>query len=458
MATLDLEWEQFLNQPDNGGETSAMALLPPLAKAPSTKAPSTKEPSTKAPSTKAPSTKAPSTKAPSTKAPSTQNTSSLDVDEEDASDVDDVDECFHNHTDEDDCMVSALTLTEETCPKCTPIYVSTKTKISYLSRPIDIHSVFWEIPVLKYAVPKEGTIKKQMKFSTTDPLELAAIQARLKKEVACVNEFVIEHIENPEGRIKFKDQRKISIGLCKKDIVSYRIKQKRAFFNCFVVILRVMDEDDEHGNFKEMHVKVFNTGKLEIPGVKTDAMLHKVQTLLVQILKPIVGDDLDFQRDQCETVLINSNFKCGYYINRDALYHLLKYKYRINCNYDACSYPGIQCKFFYVQGMQLGEQTGQQPVHFMGDETNKHKKARNDTKPHYEISFMIFRTGSVLIVGKCNEDVLHEIYDFIRTMLETEYMTIGKCLVSIDASLEKKRVPKVRRKVLVFSEGMNVMP
>ena len=450
MATLDLEWEQFLNQPDNGGETSAMALLPPLAKAPSTKAPSTKEPSTKAPSTKAPSTKAPSTKALSTKAPSTQNTSSLDVDEEDASDVDDVDECFHNHTDADDCVVSALTLTEETCPKCTPIYVSTKTKISYLSRPIDIHSVFWEIPVLKYAVPKEGTIKKQMKFSTTDPLELAAIQARLKKEVACVNEFVIEHIENPEGRIKFKDQRKISIGLCKKDIVSYRIKQKRAFFNCFVVILRIMDDDDAHGNFKEMHVKVFNTGKLEIPGVKTDTMLHKVQTLLVQILKPIVGDDLDFQRDQCETVLINSNFKCGYYINRDALYHLLKYKYRINCNYDACSYPGIQCKFFYVQGSD--EQTGQQPVHFMGDETNKHKKARNDTKPHYEISFMIFRTGSVLIVGKCNEDVLHEIYDFIKTMLETEYMTIGKCLVSNDP-LEKKRVPKVRRKVLIFSDG-----
>jgi len=373
-----------------------------------------------------------------------------------------------DETDEDDFVSaeigadpngSELELTETTLPKCTPIYVSTKTKISYLTRPIDIHAVFWDIPVLKYATPKEGTIKKQMKFSTIDPDELAAIRSRLTHEVACVNEFVIEHIENPEGRIKFKDQRKISIGLCKKDIVSYRIKQKRAFFNCFVVILRIIDEDDEQRNFKEMHVKVFNTGKLEIPGVKTDAMLHKVQTLLVHILKPIVGDDLDYQRDQCETVLINSNFKCGYYINRDALYKLLKYKYRINCNYDACSYPGIQCKFFYVQGMHLGEQTGQQPMHSADDAatmTNKHKKARNDTKAHYEISFMIFRTGSVLIVGKCNEDVLHEIYEFIRTMLETEYMTIGKCLVSTDASLEKKRVPKIRRKVLVFNEGVSV--
>ena len=374
----------------------------------------------------------------------------------DLSDPDDNDsEHNENEVDEGDVETDvekndALKLTEETRPKCTSLYVSTKTKISYLSRPIDIHDVFWKIPVLKYAVPKEGAIKKQMKFSTTDPTELVAIHDRLKHEVACVNELVIEHIENPDGRIKFKDQRKISVGLCRKDIVSYRIKQKRAFFNCFVIILRIVDEDDEHGNFKEMHVKVFNTGKLEIPGIKTDSMMARVQTLLVQILRPIVGEDLDFQRGNSETVLINSNFKCGYYINRDALYKLLKYKYRINCNYDACSYPGIQCKFFYVKGS--GEQSGQQPVHFVaGEETNRHKKACNDTKAHYEISFMIFRTGSVLIVGKCNEDVLHEIYEFIRTMLETEYMTIGKCLVPTKCALEKKRIPKVRRKVIVFN-------
>jgi TATA-box binding protein (TBP) (component of TFIID and TFIIIB) len=437
MAQLDLEWEQFLNQTDKS-DFVLESIKSVAADVPSVP------------------TKTSIRKTRKVDVAKTGKKPKCDFEDDDNTDGED-DDSSHDDTDpthaELDGTLTGNVLTEETKPKCTPIYVSTKTKISYLSKPVDIHSVFWQIPVLKYAIPKEGAIKKQMKFSTTDPIELAEIQTRLKQEVACVNEFVIEHIENPEGRIKFKDQRKVSIGLCKKDIVSYRIKQKRAFFNCFVVILRVIDDDDETKSFKEMHVKVFNTGKLEIPGVKTDAMLHKVQTLLVQILKPILGEDLDFQRDHCETVLINSNFKCGYYINRDALYHLLKYKYRINCNYDACSYPGIQCKFFYVQGMKLGEQTGQQPLHFTGDETNKHKKARNDTKPHYEISFMIFRTGSVLIVGKCNEDVLHEIYDFIRTMLETEYMTIGKCLVSNDASLEKKRVPKVRRKTLIFNES-----
>ena len=438
---LDLEWQQFLNNSD-----SSVTPCEATAKATATARAAVK---------------------PKVKPKVKPNMRHLDEDEEGdeegdgAMDVTDDDTPDQIDTDADNTANNTLTLTEDTRPKCTPIYVSTKTKISYLTCPIDIHAVFWNIPVLKYAVPMEGAIKKQMKFSTSDPNELAEIQAKLKQEVACVSEFVIEHIENPEGRIKFKDQRKISIGLCKKDIVSYRIKQKRAFFNCFVVILRIVDEDDEHRNFKEMHVKVFNTGKLEIPGLKTDAMLHKVQTLLVRILRPAVGDGLDFQRNQCETVLINSNFKCGYYINRDALYHLLKYKYRINCNYDACSYPGIQCKFFYVQGLHAGEQNGQQPAHSMDDATtmtNKHKKSCNDTKAHYEISFMIFRTGSVLIVGKCNEDVLHEIYEFIRTMLETEYMKIGKCLVSTDTSLDKKRVPKIRRKVLIFNEGGHASP
>jgi hypothetical protein len=37
---------------------------------------------------------------------------------------------------------------------------------------------------------------------------------------------------------------------------------------------------------------------------------------------------------------------------------------------------------------------------------------------------MIFRTGSILIVGKCNEDILTTIYRFICNILESEYSSI----------------------------------
>ena len=300
----------------------------------------------------------------------------------------------------------------------TPIYISTKTKIAYLNQPVNIYDIFWKIPVQHYYQRTKGVIKKQIKFQTTDPAVVASIKEKLQQQPRCYDEFIIEHIDNPTGRIPYKDQRKVSVGLCKKDLSGGNHKKKRAFFNCFVVILRInagIAPPDERAPeddilYKEMHVKVFNTGKLEIPGVQEDTTLIQVLQLLVSVLRPFLGDGLDYIHNRCETALINSNFNCGFYIDRDNLFHLLKYKYRMNCNYDSCSYPGIQSKFYYIPEKSSHEQNGQQPVSM--------------SMPYYEVSFMIFRTGSILIVGKCNEDILTTIYRFICNILESEYSSI----------------------------------
>jgi hypothetical protein len=346
---------------------------------------------------------------------------------------DDIDECGINLHDIVNAPLNMEVNDETRQPVCSNIYISTKTKISYLNQPIDIKKVFWSIPVSEYSTPCECIIKKQIKVSTTDPKELEEIRELLKHE-KYYQEQEIEHIDNPEGRIKFKVQLKINVGLCKKDILNYRCKLKRAFFNCFVLIVRIRDQSGE--GFKEMHIKVFNTGKLEIPGIQTDESLIQVLKLLITILKPIVGSDIDFIPDKCETVLINSNFNCGYFINRDKLYNILKYKYRINSNYDACSYPGIQSKFYYIPGLE--HQTGQHPP-------------ANEIHKASEISFMIFRTGSVLIVGRCGENVLHCIYDFLKKLLEEEYPEIGNHLNIIQP---KKQNVKLRRKVINVVENI----
>jgi hypothetical protein len=303
--------------------------------------------------------------------------------------------------------------------KISPIYISTKTKIAYLNKPVSIYDAFWNVPVQHYYERKEGVIKKQIKFQTTDPAFIASIKEKLEQQTRYYEEFIIEHIENPNGRIPYKDQRKVSIGMCKKDLQGNNVKKKRAFFNCFVLILRInggIAPPDERAPeddilYKEMHVKVFNTGKLEIPGIQEDATLTQVLRLLVDVLRPQLGYDLNYLPNRCETALINSNFNCGFYIDRDKLFHLLKFKYRMNCNYDSCSYPGIQSKFYYIPDNPPNEQTGQQPVSM-------------EHTLYYEVSFMIFRTGSILIVGKCNEDILMVIYRFICSILTTEYSTI----------------------------------
>ena len=53
-------------------------------------------------------------------------------------------------------------------PKCSPIYISTKTKIIYLSKEIELKENFWKIPIIDYSNPMEGVIKKQMKYCFDD--------------------------------------------------------------------------------------------------------------------------------------------------------------------------------------------------------------------------------------------------------------------------------------------------
>ena len=311
------------------------------------------------------------------------------------------------------------------------IYISTKSKIAYLTEPVDLR-IFWNIPVISYASPVNGVIKKQIKINSKSQEELDDIQNRLKSELY-FDEYVMSHIDNPSGRIKFKDIRKITIGISKKDIMSYRSKKKQAFYNCFVMIIRLKIGD----GFREFHIKVFNTGKLEIPGVQNDDMFELVLKSIISILQPHSPTQLLYNKTS-DTVLINSNFNCGFFIDRETLHDILKYKYNIQAIYDPCSYPGIQCKFYFNK--DIGIQTGKQ---ITSENKDKYKNI-------VEVSFMIFRTGSVLIVGMCEEDVLFEIYDFLKNMLMVEFENICQGLLDSNHHNIKDKKKKIRKKTITI--------
>lgn len=294
-------------------------------------------------------------------------------------------------------------------PISNKLYISTQTIISYLNTAVDLKEVFWKLPIIPYCLPQEGIVKKQIKFNSLSQEELDDVNAK-KVAYDYIDEYVIHHIDNPTGRIKFKDVRKLSVGISKKDITSYRCKKKSAFYNCFVVILRLLHNDA----YKEIHVKVFNTGKLEIPGIQNDIILQKVYTLLVKMLVPFITNPikLSFIQSKTQTVLINSNFNCGYYLKRDVLNGLFKKKYndKIRSSYDPCTYPGIQCEIYYNQDRDKTNIINALTIVDM-------KITANITK----VSFMVFRTGSVLIVGKCSEEILNNIYDLLCIIFTNEY-------------------------------------
>jgi len=330
------------------------------------------------------------------------------------------------------------------CPPAGNIYISTKSKIAYLTIPVNLGNVFWKLPIMRYDMHANGIVKKQMKFNSTSQEEVDEIENNMKGEFYVVNQ-IMTSIRNPSGKKDwFKDVRKISVGLSMKDVITYRDKKKCAFYNCFVIIIRIKIEDDtdsSYGTFREFHVKIFNTGKIEIPGIQTEYHLKTVMDHVLMYIRPLIEDPISYI-GECDTVLINSNFNCGFYIHREILFDILKTKYNIQCIFDPCSYPGIQCKFYY----------------------DKKRTVQDGTRPNIEqgvkdpdlvtVSFMIFRTGSILIVGMCDETVLELVFTFIKRLVKEEFTNICQRLATTEElTFVKKKNAKVRKRFIIFDKS-----
>lgn len=319
--------------------------------------------------------------------------------------------------------------------------ISTKTMISYLNQPVNIRNLFWELPLIHYHELRQGILKKQIKWTCTT-----------EEEIEQINELIEQNTPNREGHPflvetlkqsntgKFKDVRKLNMGMCKKDILSYRTKKKSAFYNCIVVILRI---EVRPSFYKEIHVKLFNTGKMEIPGIQEDRILFKTLDVLCYLLNQttyLTNVRYTNREEDVETVLINSNFHCGYTVNRQKLYQRLKFTYGFNALYDPCKYPGVQCKFYYKRGIPQEKQDG---ICHCDTPCSKKGRPRNaPTGPCMELSFMVFRTGSILIVGHCHERILREIHATIVNIMHAER---DHCMIrSMTIAQLNKHVP-VRR-------------
>ena len=322
------------------------------------------------------------------------------------SDIDDEWSNFLSNNDETPKIFNNNEVQPINIPKCGDINISTKTKILYFNVSLDLNDIFWKIPMISYDDYNEGVIKKQMKFNFNDKNQVKEFEEKIKLITKPVDVKILNQIDNPNGRVEFKDIRKVSIGISKNDMIKYNKKSKSAFYNCYVIIYRIFINN----SYKEIHFKLFNSGKVEIPGIQNDNIIVLGSTIIKDLLQPYFDYKIEELNNKRETILVNSNFNCNYYLNREKLYRIMKQDYNIKCNFDSCSYPGIQCKY----------------------------KLNNNQ----EVSFMIFRTGSILIVGKCENEDLYLIYEYIKKILDTNFKEIYECNYIEKPLKNKKKIKK----------------
>ena len=350
------------------------------------------------------------------------------------------------------------------------LIISTKTKVLFLNKPIDIFSIFWKIPIIDYWKPERGVIKKQIKIVSKTKEELEAYKEKLTG-LNYYQEHILKQIDNPLSRsIKFKDERKITIGMSKKDITIQRSRIKNAFYNCMAIILRFKFQEI----FKEIHVKIFNTGKMEIPGIVDYSMLEYVKEMILEILltydtpnletishteksgsidesPPSLTPEPHIHIPVCfvdnfkeEHVLINSNFNCGYFINRERLYNILiSSKYGLESSFDPCNYSGVKCRYYFNNDIGLNKELQRGVI--LNEDKQMKLSVLMDCKKYTEVSLMLFRTGSCIIVGNCSEKILRFIFEFIKEILIVEYENI--CFNTDVPQIKPKTFKLIKRSI-----------
>lgn len=397
-------------------------------------------------------------------------------------------------------------------PLCTELFISTKTKVLFLNQRVDVEKLFLHLPVLEYWIPATGIIKKTTKIISLSPERVLETQESLKK-LGVYEEEILRQIDIKASQkqinkykikggfakeaeaagnhpllldstdskpcpkytydaetnkyflntpARFKDERKITVGICRKDVLACRRKKKNVFYNCIAVVIRIIYK----GEFREVHAKVFNTGKMEIPGMFNNEILAITRVMILSSLRPYLSTPavpvLDYDKngsneeDDEQNVLINSNFHCGFCIQREKLHHILRGgKYQLDCSYDPCTYPGVKCKFYFNRKIGFNQELQRgiiQDENWMTRQEAENTPSIRDT--YFEVSIMIFRTGSSLIGGNCTEKVLRFIFHFFAKILYDEYENIALPTQKHCASLEPTKPKKTKlRKRFIYVDS-----
>lgn len=270
---------------------------------------------------------------------------------------------------------------------------------------------------------------------------------------------------------------------------------KRQFNNQATMIYRFK------GN-RLANIKIFNNGKLQITGVKSADEVRKVISELIPLLtstnyivsenktaEPVVNQYtlgktsdgklqayrylrnlLDENYDwiptedkflktlkepkdyltipnpneihltNLEIVLINSNYKVNFNIDRNILAYTLSVEEGIYCSFEANEYQGVKISYYWNSSQEQSKKFGicTCDVHCRTVK-NKNKKS---TTPCILITISVFRTGSIIITGARDMTQINDAYRFINGVLAKN---IDKIYQKPDKPKEKKPVGRKKK-------------
>ena len=297
-------------------------------------------------------------------------------------------------------------------------------------------------------------------------------QLPLTKQIISI-EYGANEIRGFKKRKKLKPRRGKQTGPKKSKSV-----KRKTFYNQVTLLIQVNPE-------KLINFKLFLNGGFQMTGIKQTEQIEQCLTILCttmgclvkdptiireeypeaisykllsnctqttattsdskRILSTIFGylQQINLHWGNLKTVLINSDFRSGFMIERNVLNRLLLDDYGILSSFDPCKYPAVNSKYYWNRYYHETKTThSSEPSQSLDNTrgtveeykegccycTKKDKcsgKGRgNGPGDCKRITMAVFRSGSVIITGAKSEEQLSVCYRFINQLFKKHYNEI----------------------------------
>ena len=255
------------------------------------------------------------------------------------------------------------------------------------------------VPTLNFSPLRISTITTTAQLGTKIHLD------------AVFNQIVIlEYWDLDDGVLKMEFNGQVK-GTSFKDIMLKPKESKTSFFNQATLVVR---REVSPLNWKEINVKLFRNGGVQMTGVRSISMASETLHWLIPYLQSICASAPIFvsapriHKEQVQ--LVNTDFSIGTKVRRDTLHRILTDKYRLNSSYESAIYQGVKTKYFYNAERPVGAPLGICPCDKLCKGTGDGSKKGACKK----ITISPFQTGQVIITGARTMEQINEAYEFIK--------------------------------------------
>lgn len=223
------------------------------------------------------------------------------------------------------------------------------------------------------------------------------------------------------GILKFEHKNMV-LGASHKDIFTNRKITSKSFFNQSTLVLRrKVNEGTPEEGWKEVNVKLFANGGIQMTGVTSEVFARQAIEWLLQLIKTLPESPFANPGaaaiDRFSVQLINTDYALNKFINQDALHKIFINEYNLFSMLEKTIYQGVNTKFFYnTKNPKSGICECENFCKGQGSGEGEGECKR--------ITMSIFRTGRIIITGARELKQIEAAYKFLNNVFDKHQATV----------------------------------